>query len=258
MNDKQKDGLRQVAVAIGALAAILGAAWGSGAFGGTPIEEAAGGALAPDATLLGAATPAFQIWSLIYFGLAAFAVVQALPSRAGVARYRAASWWILASMVLNAAWIAVVQAGWLWASVLILVAIVAVLEVTAMVLSRDREGSWVDRAVTDVTVGVYLGWALLASAANLAAALSVTEPAVAIALIVVVVAVAIVIMVRLQSRPIGAAMLLAAAWGLVWIGVARLDAPHNWIVAATAFVAAATATVGAAWRLSRPSASSLA
>ena len=126
---ENRDRIRQIVVAIGAVVAIAGAAWGSGAFGGTPIKEAADGALAPDSTLLGAATPAFQIWSLIYAGLALFAVVQALPSRASDARYRSTAWWVLASMVLNAAWIAVVQAGWLAASAAVLLAIVAVLVV---------------------------------------------------------------------------------------------------------------------------------
>jgi hypothetical protein len=247
--------VRQAVVAAGSLLAIAGAAWGSGAFGGTPIEDAARGALAPDATLLGAATPAFRIWSVIYLGLLAFAVVQALPSRAASAPYRAVSWWVLASMLLNAAWIAVVQAGLLWASVLVLLAVVAVRVVAASRLAARQEGTWVDRAVGDVTVGVYLGWALVASAANIAAAVELSSTALAIAIIILVVAVVMMLLVRLASRPVGVGMTLAAAWGLAWIGVARLNEPHNVAVASTAFVVAATAAAAAAWRLSRPSAS---
>jgi len=256
MQAKSSDRIRQLVVALGAIVAIVGAAWGSGAFGGTPIEQAAGGALAPDATLLGAATPAFRIWSVIYLGLLAFAVVQALPSRAAASRYRAASWWILVSMVLNFAWIAVVQAGWLWLSVVVLLAIVAVLVVTASRLAAEREGRWLDRAVTDVTVGIYLGWALVASAANIAAAIDLSSTALAIVIVAVVVAVAMALLTQFRSRPIGVGMTLAAAWGLTWIGVARHDEPHNDAVALAAYVAAALAIAAAAWRAGRPSSSS--
>lgn len=255
MSSSGQDRVRQVAVAAGAALAIVGAAWGSGAFGGTPIEDAAGGALAPDATLLAAAEPAFRIWSVIYAGLAAFAVVQALPSRAARPRYRATAWWILASMILNAGWIGVVQAGWLWVSALVLVAIVAVLLVATVALSRADADGWLDRAVTEGTVGVYLGWASVATAANVAAvAGSFAEPWAVVGLAAVL---AFVLWVswRLATRPLGAAMALATAWGLAWIGVARLDAPESDTVAVTALVASAIAAVAAALRLARPSAS---
>ena len=132
------DRVRQVTVLIGAALAIVGAAWGSGAFGGTPIEEAAGGALAADATLLAPATGAFGIWSVIYLGLAAFAVVQALPSRAADPRMRAVAWPILASMILNAVWIGTVQAGLLWLSVIVIAVLVATLARVAVVLIARR------------------------------------------------------------------------------------------------------------------------
>lgn len=248
------DVVRQIAVAAGAALAIAGAAWGSGAFGGTPIQEAAGGALAPDATLLGAATPAFQIWSVIYLGLALFAAVQALPSRATSERYRQCSWLVLASMVLNAAWIAVVQAGWLLASLWVLLAIVVVLVITAKRLAVVGDGTWVDRAVTEVTLGIYLGWSLVASAANLAAVLDIHSTGLAVAILAIVLAAAALIVMRFRNRAIGASVMLAAGWGLAWIGVARLDQPENMVVAVAAFVASALAVIAAAWTLTRRSA----
>src|SRR4051794_15480245 len=99
------DRVRQVVVLLGAVVAIGGAAVGSGAFGGQAIQDAAGGALSATATPLAPDRPAFSIWSLIYLGLAVFAVVQALPGRGGDVRLRAVSWWVLASMLLNALWI---------------------------------------------------------------------------------------------------------------------------------------------------------
>lgn len=59
---------------IGVAAAIVMAFIGSGALGGTPVAEAAGGALSADATPLAPAGTAFSIWSVIYIGLAGYAI----------------------------------------------------------------------------------------------------------------------------------------------------------------------------------------
>ncbi|MDX5319149.1 MAG: tryptophan-rich sensory protein, partial [Actinomycetes bacterium] len=99
----------RLTVLVGAAIATVGAAWGSGAFGGTPIEEAADGAFAAHATLLAPATQAFAVWSAIYAGLAVFAIVQATPRWGREPRIRAAAWPMLAAMILNAVWIGVVQ-----------------------------------------------------------------------------------------------------------------------------------------------------
>ncbi|MGC4174139.1 tryptophan-rich sensory protein [Demequina sp.] len=241
------DRVRQVLVAVGAALAIAGAAWGSGAFGGTPIEDAAGGALAPDATLLAPGSTAFSIWSVIYAFLVLFAVVQALPSRAAEPRYRAVSWWVLASMVLNAAWIAVVQAGWLWLSVVVLGAIVVVLVLVALRLDRSEPAGPLDTAATEVAVGLYLGWTSVALAANLAAALDGVGTALAIVLTAVVTLAGSGFAWWLLRRALGASVALAMAWGAAWIGFARLDDPRN-LAVVTAAIAGATllAVVGVA------------
>ncbi|MDF9279355.1 tryptophan-rich sensory protein, partial [Arthrobacter sp. EH-1B-1] len=46
------DRVRQTGVTVAFVLCIVGTAIGSGALGGTPIDEAAGGALSSDATLL--------------------------------------------------------------------------------------------------------------------------------------------------------------------------------------------------------------
>ncbi len=61
------DGWRQVAIIVSAVVMLAASAVGSGAFGGTPIEEAADGALATDATPVAPAVPAFAIWSVIWW-----------------------------------------------------------------------------------------------------------------------------------------------------------------------------------------------
>ncbi|WP_200811007.1 tryptophan-rich sensory protein [Demequina sp. NBRC 110057] len=244
------DRVRQWTVAVGAVIAMLGAAWGSGAFGGTPIQDAAGGALAADATLLAPDSPAFAIWSAIYAALVVFAVVQLLPSRATDARMRAVSWWILASMVLNAVWIGVVQAGWLWLSVLVIAVLVAVLGVVARRLAATEAANPLDLAATEITVGLYLGWAAVATVANIAAAgrdaigADAGEGTVwAILALAAVAVLASVIAVRLRWRPaLAMSVGVAMAWGLGWIAAGRAEGePHNIAVMWAAGVAAAIA-----------------
>ncbi|WP_174435646.1 tryptophan-rich sensory protein [Demequina flava] len=235
MQAQTQDRIRQVAVALGAAVAILGAAWGAGAFGGTPIEEAADGALAADATLLAPAGTAFAIWSVIYAGLALFAIVQALPSRASSTRYRAISWWVLVSMALNAAWIGVIQADLLSLSPIVIIALVAVLARIAVLLVAHAPDKWLDVVSTDVTVGLYLGWSTVATAANIAAlAVGSSDassdagmPWTAIASAALAV-IAIAASRRLRSRPgLAVGLGLAMAWGLAWIAVGRTIDPES-------------------------------
>lgn len=223
------DRVRQVTVAIGAVLAIAAAAWGSGAFGGTPIDEAADGALAADATLLAPGSPAFSIWSVIYAGLALFAVYQALPGTGADPRLRAVAWPVLLSMILNAAWIGTVQAGWLWGSVAVILLIVAVLAWVAVTLLRHAPRSWLDRVTTDAPVGLYLGWVSVATAANIAAtgrqALDAGNDEgtpFAVAVLAAVAAIAVLFALRMRARPVLVVAASAAiTWGLAWIAAAR-------------------------------------
>ena len=245
------DRVRQVTVLIGAVVAIIGATVGSGAFGGQPIAEAADGALSATATPLAPDTPAFSIWSLIYLGLAVFAVVQALPRQGTDPRLRAVSWWVLASMLLNAAWIGVVQAGSVGGAAVVILVLLAVLSVIFVRLVRMAHTGTATSVVTDVTVGLYLGWVSVASLANIAAFLAIADVGElglgATAWSVVVLAAAAVLSVayavfgRVRPTviiPIG----LAMAWGLTWIGLGRTNGPLlDSTVATAAFVAAGVA-----------------
>jgi hypothetical protein len=260
-----RDRVRQVTVLVGAIVAIGGAAVGSGAFGGQPIAEAADGALSATATPLAPDTPAFSIWSIIYLGLGVFAVVQALPRQGADLRLRAVSWWVLASMLLNALWIGVVQAGSVGGSVVVILALLAVLSVVFVRLVRLAHTGRATSLITDVTMGLYLGWVSVASLANIAAflalagvgagepvdetvdpatihlGLSVTAWSVIVLGVAAVLSVAYAVFGRTRPSvilPVG----LAMAWGLLWIGLGRTDGPVlDETVATAAFVAATIA-----------------
>ncbi|MFI7587726.1 tryptophan-rich sensory protein [Spongisporangium articulatum] len=244
---------RQVAVGLGAVVAIVVAFIGSGVVVGTPIADAAGGALSADATPVAPGTSAFRIWSVIYTGLLALAVFQALPARRTDPRQRSVGLLVLASLVLNAVWILCTQAGWVAATVPVIVALLAVLVVTWARLVRSAPTSWVEAVLVDGTIGLYLGWVSIATVANVAAfgvdaGASATGPvATGAAVTVLVVAAGIGVFLAVVGRgrlAPGAAL----TWGLAWIAVGRTDGGlENGTVAvvaalAAAVVAATTAT----------------
>jgi len=241
-----QDRVRQVTVTVAEVACIIGTLVGVGVIG-TRVEESSGGRLAADATLIAPATPAFSIWSVIYLGLAAYTVWQWLPRNATDPRARATGWLAAAWMVLNAAWLLVTQAGWLWVSVAVIFALVIVLArlVDRLGELRQLAGGLADRLILDGTFGLYLGWVVVASCANVAATLvasGVNPPsAVAQGMTVLVLAVAAGIGSWLARR-LGAryAVALAMAWGLGWIAVGRSMAePQSLVVAVAAAAAAA-------------------
>jgi hypothetical protein len=245
--------LRQAGVTLSYLLCLVGSAIGVGAFGGTPIAEAAGGALSADATHLAPATGAFSVWSVIYAGLAAYTLWQWLPGQAAGPRQRRIGWWVAASMLLNAAWILVVQAGWLWPSVLVIVVLLVVLARIFVGLVRMPRGGAVESVVVDGTLGLYLGWVSVAACANIAAALAAAgfdglglAPEVWSAVVLAAVAA-----VGVGLAVFGGGRLAPAAtivWGLAWIAVGRtagepLSRPTA-VAAVVAAVVVAVATVG--------------
>jgi hypothetical protein len=251
MNDRT----RQVVVSAAAVFMVVGTLFGIGVVG-TRVEESAGGSLSATATLIAPAGPAFSIWSVIYAGLMAYVVWQWLPANTASDRSRRIGWLAAASMVLNGAWLLVTQAGWLWVSVIVIVALVVTLgELVRRLRSRGGEPA-VERLIVDGTFGLYLGWAAVATAANITATLvasGVNPPApISESLANVVLAVAAVIGVVL-ARMLEAriAVALAMGWGLAWIAVGRLAGEPASVLVGVAAVAAAAVvlTVTALHRL---------
>lgn len=238
--------LRRAAVTIAFLAAMAGTAVGVGAFGGDPIEEAAGGLLAADSTHLAPASSAFSIWTLIYAGLGAYTLWQWWDPRDD----RGIAMPAIASLLLNAAWILVIQAGWVWVSVPVIALLLAVLALLFRRITVHPPRSLVERLVVDGTFGLYLGWVSVATCADIAAALKGSgflglgvPELFAVVVLAAVAAIGIALTV-LGRRPLAAPA--AMIWGLAWIAVGRAtDSPHSPVVAIAAVVAALVIAVAA-------------
>lgn len=233
----------RITCATAVLLAAFGAFLGSGVLGGTPIAEAVEGRLSADATLLAPGTGAFAIWSFIYTALVVYAIWQLTPSASMSKTQRGFRPLAAASAILNALWIGVVQLGWLGASVLVILLLLAVLAWLFM-LMQSRIESPAERWIMAVTFGPYLGWVSVATVANIAAWLASRgfgedvpwATSLAAALVVIAALIGAATVVYSRGR-LGAAM--AMTWGIAWIGIGRSDggllsAP----VATTAFIAA--------------------
>ncbi|WP_353814783.1 TspO/MBR family protein [Agromyces sp. SYSU T00266] len=243
------DTVRQVVVLATSLLAIVAAFVGSGAAGGTPIQDAAGGWLDADSTLIAPARPAFGIWSVIYTGMLAYAIFQVLPALRTSARHRRIGYAVAASLVLNAVWIGVVQLDLLWASLPVIVILLAVLAWLFVQLRRMPPSGVVDAVVTDGSIGLYLGWVIVATAANATAVLQAAGfegwglPAEAWAIIVLAAAAAVGVALAWWGRG-RIAPALSLAWGLAWVAVGRLtDEPASAATGIAAVIAAAVVIV---------------
>jgi hypothetical protein len=109
----------------------------------------------------------FSIWGLIYIGLIALAIYQALPAQRQNPRLRAAGWWISLGGVANAVWI------FLWhyeqfpltlAAMLVLLAtlIISYIYLGIGRTQVTRGEAWAVR----MPIRVYLGWISVATIAN--------------------------------------------------------------------------------------------
>lgn len=230
-----------ILTAASAVAALALAAVGSGAFGGTPVASAAGGYFSSTATPVAPGAPAFAIWSVIYAGLLAYAVWQLLPEARHSARRRRIRPWAAASMLLNAAWLWAVQLGSVPASLVVMLALLGVLCRLFALSLAERPASRAEAVLSDGTFGLYLGWICVATVANTASVLAwagvslPAEPSAAVVLALAALA-GLALASRRRWSPV-----LAVAWGLAWIAVAR--AGGTLVLPGTAVTAASAAVV---------------
>ncbi|MCC4248713.1 MULTISPECIES: tryptophan-rich sensory protein [Microbacterium] len=237
---------RQIVVLSTVSFMLIAAVVGAGAFGNTAVEDQQGGALDTDGSYLAPAGPAFSIWSVIYLGLIAYAVWQALPRQRASVRQRAMGWPIAVTMMLNGLWLVAARFGTLFLTVVVIVLLLAALgwAFRTAVVTRDPRGGVVDSVLIDGVTGLHLGWVTLATVANTAAWLTTVVPpvweesadAIGIAVLVVVALIGLAIAWRSDWR---VAPALALAWGLAWLGVERLSGePASTPIAVTAVIVA--------------------
>lgn len=112
----------------------------------------------------------FAIWGVIYLGLLAYMVYQALPSQRTNPRLRAIGWWYVLGNVANTIWIF----AWHWLQFLPSLGLIVVLLISLIMAylrlapARQTPGlvSRGERWTTHLPFSIYLGWVSVATVAN--------------------------------------------------------------------------------------------
>jgi hypothetical protein len=205
---------RANAVLAAAAVQIAAAAVGGTGVWGEPVGDVA----RSYPTLLLPGGGAFAIWSVIYVGFAALAFRQALPSQLDRPMYRRVGWWLAAAGGLNAGWVVLFSHRAVLAAQLVLVALLAVLVVAAVRLTRVPARDWTDRLLLHTPITLYTGWvavAMIAGAATTGAALG-AGPSVVGAVVAVLLTGGSAALAALRL-PAVAGFAAAVCWALAWI-----------------------------------------
>jgi hypothetical protein len=109
----------------------------------------------------------FSIWGLIYIGLIAFAIFQALPAQRENPRLREIGYWFLLSCVANCVWI------FLWhynlfplSLVMMLVLLASLLVIYLRLNVAGSRATALERWCVNIPFSIYLGWITVATVAN--------------------------------------------------------------------------------------------
>ncbi len=115
-------------------------------------------------------TPAgyvFAIWGLIYLGLLALAVYQALPGQRDNPRLRRARGWIALSGLVNIVWLLLWHSERFPLTMLFMLGLLATLIVSYQRLEIGRASVTAgERWLVQLPIGIYLGWICVATIAN--------------------------------------------------------------------------------------------
>lgn len=203
-------------------------------------------------------TPAgfiFAIWSVIYLGLLAYAVYQALPSQRSNPRLRAIGWPFVITCIANSLWIFAFHYGFFPLSLgLMLVLLGGLIAIYARILPTYATVTAGERWSTHIPFRVYLGWITVATIANTTIVLydqgwrgaPLDAPMWAAIMIVVATLVGLVFALNFGD----AAYTLVLVWAFFGIYVRQIDAP---LVAYTAAGLAIVLALAAIYAIVKPS-----
>jgi hypothetical protein len=183
----------------------------------------------------------FSIWGLIYIGLLAFAVYQALPAQRENPRLRKIGYWFALSCLANSVWIFMWHYNLFPLSLLVMLVLLAALLVIYLRLDIGRTRvSTVERWCVNIPFSVYLGWITVATVANVTDVLydlgwngfGIAPETWAV--IMLIIAAGLGVAMAVTRRDV--AYLLVLVWAFAGIGVKQAAVP---LVATTAWIVTA-------------------
>lgn len=172
----------------------------------------------------------FSIWGVIYLGLIAFAIYQALPSQRENPRLRATGWWIALGGLANIAWIFLWHYEQFPLTIIAMLVLLGSLIVTYLGLGISRSTvSEAEKWTVRVPFSIYLGWITVATVANVTSLLDYLKwdgfgiaPEIWMG---IVLAAVLVIAVLMNFTRRDTAYALVILWALAGISIKHADVP---------------------------------
>jgi len=172
----------------------------------------------------------FSIWGLIYIGLIAYGVYQALPTQRENPRLRATGWWIALGGIANSAWIFLWHYNQFPLTMVVMLVLLVTLIVTYLRLGIGRtKVTPGEKWAVHLPFSIYLGWITVATIANISDVLDFLKwdrfgiaPEIWMAIILAAVVVIATLMNFTRRDVAYAAVLL---WALAGISVKQAAVP---------------------------------
>ncbi len=176
----QNDKLRQFLVVFSVISMIvMNALSNTGAFGGQTNKAISD----KYQTLITPAGWAFSIWGLIFLGLLAFAIYQALPSQRENIRFRAIGWLVVVNTLANAIWSPLFNNEMIGVALLVILVMLATLvmieqrllmQLRIPIVAPDLDATLPESPTTTtetwlarIPFSIYFGWVTVATILNI-------------------------------------------------------------------------------------------
>lgn len=181
----------------------------------------------------------FSIWGLIYLGLIAYGIFQAMPSQRDNPHLRSTGWWIVLGCVANSAWIFLWHYEQFPLTLIAMFTLLASLLMTYLRLGIGR--SQVSKAETwavRVPFSIYLGWITVATVANVTSVLDfvkwdrfgLSEETWMVIMLIVVLAISAAMLFTRRDAAYTAVILWALAGIAIKFAAVPAVATPTWIV----------------------------
>jgi len=187
----------------------------------------------------------FSIWGIIYLGLIAFTVYQALPAQRGNPRLRKMGIWFFLSGLANSLWLVSFHYQLFGLAMIMMLVLLGILIRIYTILGIGKETvKPVEKWVVNLPFSIYLGWITVATIANASQFLYFINwdgfgiSAEIWTLIMLAAALVISAMVSFTRKDVGYTLVLV--WALIGIAIKQSVIP---IVANAAWISAAVVAV---------------
>lgn len=227
--ETRMDLVRRVVVSVVAALSLALGFLGLGWFGGPTAHSDVDSPFRPRTALLAPGIDSFMIWGVLFIWIVLFAIYQWHPSQRSSHRQREIGYLTAGAGLLGALWLLCARASLVFLSVVVALALTAMLVYAVRRMNQRTARSTMERVFVDGPAALYMGWALVLLPATLSIALtrsgfSLLLPPSWWGVLVIVGATWAAVTMSMSERG-RIAIALGYAWGLFWIMLDRLIGP---------------------------------